>query len=151
IRLVAGPFTIARTGAAASAGREFLLIPSSVVPAARTLSVPVSRFAPLIGEQFWQPSGFGLREVETVHRLGESKVCVDARDHDPGVDSKQLDPHDRNPYVGIDDESFVENEIEYVRQTAGPRRPGDRSGLSHQPFLLRPPCPRFDVVGRRWP
>jgi hypothetical protein len=48
-----------------------------------------------------------LVEVEPVDRLGEPEVGVDAGDHDPRVDRKQLDSDERDPHEDINHDPLV--------------------------------------------
>jgi hypothetical protein len=59
-----------------------------------------------------------LVQVEPVGRLGEAQVGVDTRDDDAGVDGQELDAHQRDAHVDIDDESLVEDRLDDVREPA---------------------------------
>src|SRR5690349_9188744 len=64
----------------------------------------------------------GLRltrhQVQAVDRLGEAEICVDAGDHDAGVDGQELDAHERDPHEHVDHEALVEDQLENVIQAA---------------------------------
>ena len=53
------------------------------------------------------------------------EIGVHTGDDDPGVDGEQFDADGRHPYVGVDDEALVEDQIEYIGQTAGAGSPRD--------------------------
>jgi hypothetical protein len=74
-----------------------------------------------------------LVQVEPVDLLGEAEIGVDARDHDPGVDREHLDADHRHPYVGVDDEALVEDQVEDVREAA-------RTGTPLQVVAARSAC-----------
>src|SRR5205807_80812 len=59
---------------------------------------------------------FGLRgpQIQAVDRLREAQVSIDAGDHDARVDGKDLDADDRYAHVGIDDQTLVEDQVEYI-------------------------------------
>jgi hypothetical protein len=46
------------------------------------------------------------------------QIGVDTGDHDARVDGEKLDPDQRHPDIGIDDESLVEDAVDHIGEAA---------------------------------
>ena len=62
-----------------------------------------------------------MDDVEPVDGLGEPQVGVDAGDHDARVDGQDLDPDQRDPDEGVDDDALVQDDLDDVGEPAGSR------------------------------
>jgi hypothetical protein len=56
----------------------------------------------------------GGLEVQSRSSFGEAQVGVHARHDHAGVDREDLDPDERDPDVGVDDEPLVEDQADDV-------------------------------------
>jgi hypothetical protein len=75
------------------------------------LATPV----PLTLHEPWQSLGLGYPKIKAVDGLGKMQIGIDTGDNDARVDGENLDADQRHPHIGVDNQSFVENQIEYVR------------------------------------
>src|SRR4051812_12117174 len=79
--------------------------------------------APVLSPLYRLLRRWGRSELGQADRLGIPKVGLHGRHDDPSFDREDLDPDHRNPRPGIDDDAFVENDVQEFGQAT-------RSGLS---------------------
>jgi hypothetical protein len=58
-------------------------------------------------------------DIEPVARFGEPKVGVHTGDHDPDIHREDLNPHQCDTGVQVDDQPFLEDQIDHIGQAAG--------------------------------
>src|SRR5690242_16918236 len=57
-------------------------------------------------------------QIQAIRGFGEPQVGVHAGNDYSSVDGQELDPHDRNSDEHVDDQAFVEDERDDVREAA---------------------------------
>ena len=74
-------------------------------------------------------------KLHRAHRLGVLEVRVDRCDHDACFNGDQVDANERDPDPGVDDDTFIQDPVEYVDQTAAARGAFDCHSLPAFPLL----------------
>src|SRR5688572_9940465 len=68
-------------------------------------------------EELGQALAARLGKVETIDRLSEAQVRLDAGHHDPGVDRQELDAHKGHANERVDHEALVQDGVDDLGET----------------------------------